>query len=714
MRRIANIILLFVLGTGIGWAQKANYSLYRAMRNLPSVTTTVDPHFIHGTDSFWYSMHTDAGERFYVVDPVKNRKTEVTDSARQASFRNGERPRFVLSELQKKYPYGTFSPDSSYIVYARNHNLYLLTVADSIEHQLTTDGELNYTYSTAEHDTVNNVQSIAHWFPDSKKMYILRYDNRKVRDGQLFSSLTTPPSAMSFKFALPGDEHVPQVELLVYDTETSLMTIIKANKWKDQYVGGVHTPRNSSRIYFYRKKRTCDEIDVCWADTKSGETHVLFNEVCKPFFNEDYFHLSFLNNEQDILWWSERTGWGHYYHYDGKGNLKNAISSGEWVAGHIVKTDTLKREMYIEAFGKVKSENPYYTHLCKVSLDRLNVRQLTAGNGNHKFYITPRRGYIIDNYSRVDAEPISLLRDPKGKQLMQLEKPTFDSLYARGWRMPVSFSVKAADGVTDLWGVMYKPFDLDPNKKYPIISHVYPGPQTENVEFNFSPGGGDMYLAQLGFIVITMGHRGGSPQRNKAYHTYGWGNLRDYPLADDKYGIEQLAERYAFIDTTRVGIYGHSGGGFMSATALCTYPDFYKAAVASAGNYDNHIFNLWWGETFHGLKTEVKTFTDSLGNVHEEEFYSFSVPTTMELANNLKGHLMLVTGDSDNIVNPANTIRLANALMMARKDFELVVLPGQTHNYTRFGNYYFDKKLQSHFIKYLLGDFTSDPFILAK
>lgn len=714
MKYFGNIILFLMFGIGAGWSQKANYSLYRAMRSLPVGSTSIDPHFIHGTDSFWYSMRTDTGERFYIVDPVKNKKVEVTDSAQLASFRNGERPRFVISELQKKYSYGTFSPDSSYIVYARNHNLYLLSVADSVERQLTFDGEKDYSYSSAENDTLNNVQSIARWFPDSKKLYVLRSDNRKVHDGQLFSSLSTPPSAMSFKFALPGDEHVPQVELRVYDTETSLMSTIKAGKWKDQYISGIHTPRNSNRIYFYRKKRTCDEIDVCWADTKSGETHVLFNEICKPYFNDDYFYLSFLNDEKDIIWWSERTGWGHYYHYDGEGQLKNAISAGEWVAGRIVKNDTLRREMYIEAFGKVKGENPYYTHLCKVSLDRLNVRQITSGNGNHRFSISPRRGYIVDNYSRVDAEPICMLRDPKGKQLITLEKPTFDSLYARGWHTPTSFTVKAADGVTDLWGVMYKPFDFDPNKKYPIISHVYPGPQTENVELNFSPGGNDMYLAQLGFIIITMGHRGGSPQRSKAYHTYGWGNLRDYPLADDKYGIEQLASRYSFIDTTRVGIYGHSGGGFMSATALCTYPDFYKAAVASAGNYDNHIFNLWWGETFHGLKTEVKTVTDSLGKKYEEEFYSFSVPTTMELVGNLKGHLMLVTGDTDNIVSPANTIRMANALMMAGKDFELVVLPGQTHSYSRYGMTYFDKKLQSHFIKYLLGDYTSDPFTEAK
>ena len=208
-----------MLGIGTCWPQKANYSLYRAMRSLPAGSTSVDPHFIHGTDSFWYSMRTDTGERFYLVDPVKNKKVEITDSARRTSFRKEERPRFFMSELRKKYSYGTLSPDSAFVVYARNHNLYLLSVADSLEHQLTFDGEKDYSYSSTDHDILNNVQSVAHWFPDSKKLYVLRSDNRKVRDGQLFSSLSTPPSAMSFKFALPGDEHVPQVELLVYDTE---------------------------------------------------------------------------------------------------------------------------------------------------------------------------------------------------------------------------------------------------------------------------------------------------------------------------------------------------------------------------------------------------------------------------------------------------------------------------------------------------------------
>jgi len=284
--------------------------------------------------------------------------------------------------------------------------------------------------------------------------------------------------------------------------------------------------------------------------------------------------------------------------------------------------------------------------------------------------------------------------------------------------------VKAKDVVTDLYGVMYKPFNFDSTRKYPVISYVYPGPQTESVPYQFTvTGGKNIALAQLGFIVVNFGHRGGSPQRSNYYHTFGYNDLRDYALADDKYGIEQLSEKYIFIDIGRVGIYGHSGGGFMSTAAILSYPDFYDVAVSSAGNHDNNIYNQWWGETHNGvseaekkvkIKEEVKKDTlgkeikDTLGIKKEvEKEFKAEVEKNQDLAKNLKGYLLLVHGDIDNNVHPGNTLRVVDALVKANKRFDFMMLPGQRHG---FGNStaYFDRMMWYYFAEHLLGDYRTN------
>ncbi len=750
---IVVIGLLLSMSPVSTYGQKANYGQMRKYSQLRANSTLLQPHFLNGSDKFWFKFETDEGLEYYFVDAESKRKRLLFDSEKMSALlsesthlaidsKNLDLGTIRFKDDQKtmcfnykghnfeynieteqltpgreetrkvyqssKYPYGTYSPDSAYVIYARRHNLCLLRLRDSVETVLTTDGECFYSYSSQESDTTGqNMQTSARWFNDSKKFYVLRVDNRKVEDSYLMSSLGPRPVASSFKYALPGDQYVPQYELCVFDAETGKRQTIDIGQWKDQTISVVHLPKHSKYFYVMRKKRTCDEIDICRAYTDDGHVEVLIHEESKPYFNEDLFYLSFLNDEQDIIWWSERTGYGHYYHYDGNGNLKNAMTSGNWVAGKIAKMDTISRNLYFEAHGINEGGNPYYAQLCKTSFDRDEVKQLTHEEANHNVYLSPRNNYIVDCCSRVDLEPKYTLLSPSGKKLMELARPDLKRVYEAGWRMPESFTVKAADGKTDLYGVMWKPFDFDSTRCYPIISHVYPGPQTESFPLDFVIGGEESNLAQLGFVVVCFGHRGGSPVRSKAYHTFGHGNLRDYALADDKYGIEQLAQRYPFIDVSRVGIYGHSGGGFMSTAAICTYPDFYKAAVSSAGNHDNRIFNQWWGETHHGLKTEKRMVGEG-ENRHEEEFYTFNVPTNMELAKNLKGHLMLVTGDADFMVNPANTIRMANALIQANKNFEFVILPGGTHWYSRQLDSYYRKKLQFHFVKYLLGDFSCE------
>ncbi len=294
-----------------------------------------------------------------------------------------------------------------------------------------------------------------------------------------------------------------------------------------------------------------------------------------------------------------------------------------------------------------------------------------------------------------------------GAKIMDLETADLSRLMATGYKFPEPFKIKADDGITDLYGVMYKPYDFDATRKYPIIVYVYPGPQTEAVNSGFSVSAGSMNyvdrLAQLGFIVVSVGNRGGSPERSKWYHNYGYGNLRDYGLADKKSAVEQLADRFSFIDITKVGITGHSGGGFMSAAAMFVYPDFYKVAVSESGNHDNAVYNSWWSEKHNGIKEIITAKGDTT--------FQYTIDKNPDIAKNLKGNLMLSTGDIDNNVNPANSIRVVNALIKANKRFEYVVLPGQRHAYGDMSEYFFWRKAD-YFVQHLLGDYSQPVDIL--
>ena len=401
----------------------------------------------------------------------------------------------------------------------------------------------------------------------------------------------------------------------------------------------------------------------------------------------------------------------------------------------------MNREIYFEGYDHEPGINPNYALIYKAKLDGTGFQLVTPEDATHTISMPESSKYMVDNFSRVDLAPKSVLRDNKGAILMDLETMDMRRLLETGWQMPERFKVKAVDGVTDLYGELWKPFKMEKDRKYPIISYVYPGPQTESVSIRFTPTGGkNQSLAQLGFVVISVGHRGGSPKRYKYYHTYGYNNLRDYALADDKYALEQLADKYDFIDITKVGIFGHSGGGFMSTAAILTFPDFYKAAVSSSGNHDNNIYNLWWGETHNGVKEVTKTVkktdktektiekTDKkeavegveVTDIDEDSYYpadsvkketvtkyEAKVNKNQDLANNLKGHLMLVTGDIDNNVHPGNTFRVADALIKANKRFDFMIMPGQRHGY---GNYtrYFDHAMWYYFAEHLLGDYRDN------
>jgi dipeptidyl aminopeptidase/acylaminoacyl peptidase len=408
-----------------------------------------------------------------------------------------------------------------------------------------------------------------------------------------------------------------------------------------------------------------------------------------------------INNGSELAFWSERDGWGHYYLYGSDGALKNRITGGEFVAEDVSYVDEKARVMYLTASGREDGEDPYFIHFYRARLDGGGVQLMDPGDASHAVNMSDSGRYFVDTFSRVNTAPQSILVDNSGASMMPLESVDIGPLMAAGYKFPEPFKVKADDGITDLYGVMYKPFDFDPGKRYPIIEYVYPGPQQESVTKTFSvksatAANNQMFMANFGFIMIEIGNRGGNPHRSKWYHTFGYGNLRDYGLADKKAVIEQLAARYPWIDIDRVGIWGHSGGGFMTAAALLIYPDFFKVGWSESGNHENNIYNNTWSEKHHG----VKEVSDKDGKVT----FEYSIDKNSEIAKNLKGHLMLITGDIDNNVHPSNTYRLADALIKANKRFDMMVLPGQRHGYTTFGEYVTWLRAD-YFARHLLGDY---------
>jgi len=771
-----NYLLLLVyfnlLVVSKGFGQEANFQQANKFtkKNVTKYlgSSSVRPNWIENSHLFWYSYKTADGKNFYFVDPEKRKKQPLFDNNDLASkvtaithkpynvndlplkklkfdknskssftfemdnlkFRYNLKSKFVSQidtvKKEKKDAWKSYSPDSTYIIFARQHNLYMMKAddTDSIETQLTTDGARWFSYQSKGGDTTSDkrLKAWVYWFKDEKRFYTVRYDQRKVKEMAVINSVANPrPTVETYKYAMPGDKHVGQAHLEIYDLASAKWIKPNLDKWKDQSIRTYRPGESSDNMFVIRKKRTCDELELIKVNTSTGEVTPLFSEKSKPYFNDQMHQLHIINEGQEFIWWSERTGWGQLYRYDANGKLKNQITKGNCVVGQVARIDTASNTIYYPAYGKEKGYDPYYDIFYRTNFDGSNTRIITSEEANHSFSMPKTdqyANYFVNNYSRVDQAPKAVVRDKNGKVVMELETMDLSRVKELGWSFPEKFVVKSDDGVTDLHGVMWKPFDFDSTKQYPVISYVYPGPQTEAVVRNFTVTARyNTALAQLGFVVVSVGHRGGSPKRHKYYHTYGYNNLRDYALKDDMFALQQLANRYSFIDINRVGIFGHSGGGFMSTAAMFAYPDFYKAAVSSAGNHDNNIYNKWWGETHHGVK-ELKKKIKKKGDANDsttvktaEDEYEISfkskIPTNPAIARNLKGHLMLVHGEIDSNVHPANTMRVAKALMDARKRFDLMIIPNVRHGFSQYSPY-FEKMIWYHFAEHLLGDYRNN------
>ncbi len=585
--------------------------------------------------------------------------------------------------------------------------------------QLTSDGEEYYSYASGDRGQTDNKRKEdvdkrkragISWSHNSQRFSIVRRDQREVGDLWVIHSVGNErPELESYKYDMPGEEDVTLSELSIYDLSSNELVKVQVDAFADQSIS-VATARqffypdddeprrslwlseNPDELYFVRSSRDLKRIDVAMANAETGEVRTLIEERLNTYVETQRVELL---PSGDILWWSERDGWGHIYRFGTDGTLKNRLTEGPWSVRRVLGIDDEQGVVYFLANGKEEGEDPYYQHAYRVGVDGNGLRLLDAGEYDHRASFNESNRFFVDNSSRVNTVPASALYDASGRRVMDLEEADFSKLLEAGYQFPETYTVKAADRVTDLYGVMYKPFDFDSTKSYPIIEYVYPGPQTESVSKSFSTNRYETALAQFGFIVVTIGNRGGHPARSKWYHNYGYGNLRDYGLADKKVTVEQLADRHDFIDRDKVGIYGHSGGGFMSTAAMLVYPDLFKVAVSSSGNHTNDIYNRRWSEKHHGVKEVV---SDS-GDVS----FEYSIDTNPDLAKNLKGHLLLTTGDQDNNVHPGNTYRMADALIKANKRFDFFLFTGQRHGYGNMSNYWFWLRAE-YFVKHLLGD----------
>ena len=651
-----------------------------------------------------------------------------------------------LKKPKKKPNWANIAPDQNIVLFGRNYNLYwmdkanyekaLINEEDStiIEHAITTDGKLNFSWHSessyggggetnvdVEKNKNKRKSVFAYWSEDSKHFAINKVDNTKVKDLWVINSVADPrPTLETYKYWMPGEKDAPVDHLYIFETNGYTNKEINISQYKDQDIAIWDKTRNintrddefkpniwlgtNDKMYISRTSRDLKKIDQCIVDINTGMVKTLIQESLNTSI--EIRKPGLINKGKEIIEWSERDGWGHFYLYDENGNVKNQITQGPWHTEDIVGIDEEKRILYFSANGREQitntiKEDPYYLHLYKVNFDGSGLQVLNPGNFDHSFSLNDKKQYFVNNSSRVNTTPVSALYSIEGKKLMDLETADLSSLFAAGYKFPETFKVKADDGITDIFGVMYKPYDFDSTKKYPIIEYVYPGPQTESVNKSFSKGMDRIdRLAQLGFVVVTLGNRGGHPARSKWYHNYGYGNLRDYGLADKKAVIEQLADRYSYIDGTKVGIHGHSGGGFMSTAAMLVYPDVFKVAVSNAGNHDNSVYNRWWSEKHHGVKEEISAKGDTT--------FNYMIDKNPDIAKNLKGKLLLIHGEIDNNVHPANTIRVVNALIKANKRFDMLILPTQRHGFGDMNEYWF-WRTADYFSKYLLGDHTERP-----
>lgn len=706
MKRISIVTLAFVLlaFSSITFAQQvftaADYD--RAAKMLGSGTAplidraSVRPTYLPD-GRFWYMVLTPTGKEYVLINPADgSRKTGKTTAEIGVT---GGAPGGPAG--RRGGGGGGTSPDGKKTAYIKDFNLWVKDIATSKETQLTTDGVKDFGYATDNAGWQHSDRAVLVWSPDSKKIATFQQDERNVSDSYLVSTNVGAPKLSTWKSALPGDANIAMIQPVIIDIDAVKVTRLQLppqphrstqcddiscdGSWSDVYWGP-----DAKTLAFVSTSRDHKVENLRVADVATGAVRDVFKEVSPTQYESGQGAVSwrYLPNSNEFIWFSESDGWGHLYLYDlATGKLKNRITTGEYAVWQIEKVDEATRTIYFTAGGREKDNDPYFSHHYSVGFDGKNLVSLTPENANHDIAWSPDGKYFVDNYSTPDTPAVSILRDAKGNKVLDLEKADVSRLTATGWHAPARFTVKAADGTTDLYGLMYTPTSLDKAKKYPIIDYIYPGPQGGSIgSRSFSAARNDnQALAELGFVVVQIDGMC-NPLRSKAFHDSCYGNMGDNTLADQVTGLKQLAAKNPYMDIDRVGIWGHSGGGFATASAMFKFPDFFKVGISESGNHDNRNYEDDWGERYIGLLS---------GDNYEKQ-------ANQTYAKNLKGHLLLAHGTMDDNVPPNNTLLVVDALIKANKDFDLLMIPNAHHGYGTASSYMMRRRWD-YFVRYLLG-----------
>jgi len=598
------------------------------------------------------------------------------------------------------------SPDGKRVAFIRDCNLWVRDVATGKETQLTTDGVKDFGYATDNAGWVHSDRPILSWSPDSRKIATFQQDQRGVGEMYLVETKVGHPRLEAWKYPLPGDEVVTTIQHVIIDLEGPKVIRLqlppdqhrstlcddvscRSGDWAD-----VEWSPDGGHLAFVSTSRDHKQEQLRVADAATGAIRNVLEETVATQFESGQGRVNwhYLPASNEVIWCSERDGWSHLYLFDlASGRLKNLITSGDWAVTQLLRVDEKARMLYFLADGREKG-NPYFSRLYRIGFDGKNLALLTPEDGNHEVAVSPSGHFFTDTWSQPDVPPVTVVRNDDGKLLFTVAKADISRLLAAGWKPPVPITAKARDGVTDLYGLMFEPVNLDRGRKYPIVNNIYPGPQGGSVgSWSFSEARRDCQaLAELGFVVVEIEGMG-NPLRSKKFHDFYYGNMGDNTLPDQVAGMKQLAEKYPWIDLDRAGIWGHSGGGYATADAMFRYPDFFKVGIAESGNHDNREYEDDWGERYQGLL--VKN-ADGTTNYDDQ--------ANQNLAKNLKGHLLLAHGTMDDNVPPYNTLLVVDALIKANKDFDLLLLPNQHHGYGPESNYMMRRRWD-YFVRYLLG-----------
>jgi len=720
----------------------------RAERLLPPATfplaygTSVEPEWLPD-GRFWYRNRIPEGYEFILVDPEAGTRIRAFDHAELAvalgavsnvTYQPFELPITNVEPSEdatvrvtvggqvyscdldvprcvgagpappRDFSNAVVSPDGSKVVFIRDYDLWMQRFATGQETRLTTDGQEFFGYATNNAGWIRSERPVLAWSPDSRRIATFQHDQRGVGEMYVVSTEVGHPTLDAWRYPLPEDSVIFRIDRVVIDVEAP--AVVRLGMAPDQhrstvcdhvYCDGafadVAWSAAADQLAFVSSSRDHKRATLRVADPVTGEVRDVLEETVETFYESGYNQANWrvLPGSDEVLWYSQRTNWGHLYLYDlGTGELKQPITSGDWNVLQVRHVDEEARRIYFTGAGREPGD-PYFEYFYSVGFDGSDLHLLTPDSANHEVSVSPSGDVFVDRWSTPVDPGATVLRDADGDEIVALEEGDISELSAAGWQPPIPFTVKGRDGVTDLYGLMYRPTDFDPSERYPIVNSIYPGPQTGSVgSRSFTPSRGDAQsLAELGFVVVQIDGMG-TPKRSKDFHTAWYGDMGDNGLPDQIAGMTELAERHPWIDLDRVGIYGHSGGGYAAADAILRYPEFFDVAVSQAGNHDNRNYEDDWGEKWQGL---LESRPDGSTNYDNQ--------ANQLLAGNLRGKLLLAHGTTDDNVPPSNTLLLVEALIAADKDFDLILFPNRPHG---FGNEpYMIRRRWDYFVRNLLG-----------